>query len=436
MNHIVTKALKPIDNAPLVIFRMLFGLVFACESFGAIMTGWVRVNLVDVQMTFSHIYMDWLQPLPGYGMYYYFILMGLASLGVMLGYRYRLSIILLTLLWAGVYYMQKTSYNNHYYLMLVICFYMCLVPANKYASLDVRSGRVKGELAMPAYYSWIFIFQIAVVYFYATVAKFYPDWLDGTFVHLLYSGINVPDYFKEIFTKPAFYIAISYLGILYDGLIIPLLLWKRTRTLAVIASLVFHLFNSITLHIGVFPYFALTFALFFYDPDQIRKRFFKKKPKLEEGAYGFTWDRKKMGLLIGFMAVQLVLPIRHHFIEGDVLWTDEGHRLSWRMMLRSRGGYSHFYVEDKKGHRERYPIEEVLTSKQQARVSSPDMIWQMAQRIRKEYEKRGEKVAVYCESWVSINNREYMSFIDETVDLGAVKWNYFGHNTWVLPKPF
>ncbi|SFJ65760.1 HTTM domain-containing protein [Myroides guanonis] len=431
------KALTPIDNAPLVLFRIVFGFLFVCESFGAIATGWVKSNLVDVQMTFSHIYMDWLQPLPGLGMYFYFAFMGLVSIAVMLGYRYRWSMILLTLLWSGVYYMQKTSYNNHYYLMVVICIYMCFLPAHRYASLDVKQGRVKEVLAMPTYSSWILITQIALVYIYGTVAKFYPDWLDGTFVRLMYSSINAPEFFKEIFTEPWFYLTISYLGILYDGLIIPLLLCKRTRTWAVIASLVFHVFNSITLQIGVFPYFALSFALFFYDPEFIREKFLKKKPKMYPGDYSFSIPIWKAVFLSVFMLFQLLLPLRHYIIADDVIWTDEGHRLSWRMMLRSRSGYTYFNVVEKEsGKKSQYPLEDKLSSKQRARLTTADMIWQMAQIIKKEYADKGLDVAVYADSWVSINGREYSMFIDDSVDLASVSWSYFGHNEWILPKPF
>jgi len=433
-----TRITRPIDNSPLILFRIIFGFLFVCESFGAIFTGWVYDNLVSPQMTFSHIYMDWLQPLAGNGMYYYFLLMGVASIGVLLGYRYRISVILLTLLWAGCYYMQKTSYNNHYYLMVIISFFMCFLPANRYASLDVKYGLVKQKETMPWAYSLLFIIQIAIMYFYATVAKFYPDWLDGTFIRNLYGGLHrAPEMFKVLFAQPWFYLGISYLGIAFDGLVIPLLLWKRTRTFAVVASLFFHLFNSITLHIGVFPYFALSFALFFYPPDQIRRIFFRRKPKVEVNALskeelpkGFVY------FFTGFLIVQLALPLRHHLIEGDVLWTDEGHRLSWRMMLRQRGGTINYTVKDKAtGEKWTYPLEERLLPKQIVRLSSPDMIWQMAQTIKKEFLKQGKDVAVYADSWVSINQREYSRFVDPSVDLAQVKWNYFGHNQWILPSP-
>lgn len=438
------KALKLIDNSPLIIFRIFFGFLFACESFGAIITGWVRINLVDVKLTFSHIYMDFLQVLVGGPqMYVYFALMGCVSVAVMLGYRYRLSIVLLTLLWAGAYYIQKTSYNNHYYLLLVICFYMCFLPANRYASLDVKSGRVKAELAMPVYYSWIFILQVSILYIYGTIAKFYPDWLDGTFTQIMYQGANIPEVFKDFVTQKWFYIAIAYLGILFDGLIVPMLLWKRTRTLAIVASLIFHLFNSVTLQIGIFPYFALSFAVFFYPPDQMRRVFFKKKPAfvLSEDytrqVLQHSLSKGAVAVLSIFMIFQLLLPLRQHVVKGDILWTDEAHRLSWRMMLRSRGGYTNFIVKNKQtGERSFYPLETVLTTKQKARLNTPDMIWQMSQYIKKEYEAKGLEVSIFVDSWVSINGREYSQFVNPEVDFTTVKWDYFKHADWILEKPF
>ena len=50
--------------------------------------------------------------------------MGLCGLGVMLGYQYRLSIGLFTVLWTITYLMQKSAYNNHYYLLFILSFLM------------------------------------------------------------------------------------------------------------------------------------------------------------------------------------------------------------------------------------------------------------------------------------------------------------------------
>jgi len=104
------------DNAPLVIFRVFFGVLVSLECYGAILTGWVKSTLVDPKFTFTFIGFEWLQPLPGNGMYIYFFVMGTLGILMAIGYKYRFSSISFFLLWTAVYLMQKTSYNNHYYL--------------------------------------------------------------------------------------------------------------------------------------------------------------------------------------------------------------------------------------------------------------------------------------------------------------------------------
>ena len=218
-------------------------------------------------------------------------------------------------------------------------------------------------------------------------------------------------------------------------LIVPMLLWKKTRTAAFIASLVFHLFNAVTLQIGIFPFFALSFAVFFYPPERIRSIFFRKKPILN--VLNEPVDQNKSVLVyffIPYFILQILLPVRHWFIKGDVLWTEEGHRLSWRMMLRSRSGYSHLHVHDKKtGESLRYQTVVKLTEKQNRMVADkPDAIWQLAQRIKKTYAKKGIDVTVFTETFVSVNQKPMKQLIDPKTDLANAEWNYFFHNDWIL----
>lgn len=429
------KLLQPIDNAPLIIFRIFFGFLLAAETFGAILTGWVKKNFIDPQFTFSHIGMEWLQPLPGYGMYFYFATMGFLGIFVMLGWKYRLTLSAFTILWTITYLMQKTSYNNHYYMLILVCLIMIFLPAEKYASIDAKKKPEIKSLSMPKWCSMVMIFQIAIVYFFATVSKFYPDWLDGTFTKNLLVNKSPYSFIQEIFSQKWFYLFIAYSGIAFDLFIIPMLLWKKTRTFAFIASLIFHLFNAITLQIGIFPFFALSFAVFFYPPEKIRSIFFKKKPKLDLQETPIYENKSVlMYFFIPYFIIQILLPVRHWFIKGDVLWTEEGHRLSWRMMLRSRSGYNNFKIYDKKtGKRIFYSINSKLTPKQVAMVSEkPDAIWQMAQRIKQEYALQGKDVSVFTDCEVSINQKPYRKFIDPKVDLAATEWNYFFHNDWIL----
>lgn len=427
---------KAIDNSPLVVFRIFFGFLVACESFGAILTGWVKRILIDPEVTFSFIGFEWLKPLPGFGMYFYFIAMGVFGLAIMFGYRYRLAIISYTLLWAGVYFMQKTAYNNHYYLLLLISFLLIFLPANSYASLDVRQNRIKEENTMPYWISLLFIIQVAIVYVFASIAKFYPDWLDGTFTrNLLADSTNVIA-LKKLFLQKWFYLFIAYMGIVFDLLIVPLLLFKKTRMLALLASLTFHLFNAIFLEIGIFPFFALTFALFFYEPETIRSVFLRKKTSIEtENGHSNYYGKKIVYfLIIPYLIIQLLLPLRHHFIEGDVLWTEEGHRLSWRMMLRERSGFIHIRIKDlKTGKLSVYDYRKNLTDKQiQNLATKPDIIWQYCQYIKKEF--KGKEIAIFIDCKNSINRKEYKTLIDPKFDMAKAKWNYFRHNEWLLKR--
>lgn len=431
----IKKLFQPIDNAPLIIFRIFFGFLLAAETFGAILTGWVKENFIKPEFTFTHIGMEWLQPLPGIGMYIYFAIMGVLGVLVMIGYKYRFSLSAFTILWTITYWMQKTSYNNHYYMLILVCLIMIFLPANRFASIDVKQNSKIKSLSMPKWCSWVMILQVAIVYLFATVSKFYPDWLDGTFTKNLLAHKSPYPFVQEIFNQKWFYLFIAYSGIAFDMLIVPMLLWKRTRTLAFIASLVFHLFNAITLQIGIFPFFALSFAVFFYPPEKMRSIFFRKKPVLDlENEPVYQNKSVLLYFFLPYFILQIILPIRHWFIKGDVLWTEEGHRLSWRMMLRSRSGYTNLTVYDKNtGKSLRYQTIVKLTDKQYKMLNDkPDAIWQFSQIIKKKYAEQGIDVNIFAETFVSINQKSMKQLIDPKVDLANAKWDYFFHNDWVL----
>ena len=54
------KAFTKIDNAPLIIFRIFFGIVFFAESVGALLLKWVDNNFVDTTTNFTFIGFEWL----------------------------------------------------------------------------------------------------------------------------------------------------------------------------------------------------------------------------------------------------------------------------------------------------------------------------------------------------------------------------------------
>ena len=427
-----------IDNSALILFRIIFGLLLAIEAFGAIITGWVQKTLIEPDFTFNFIGFEFLQPLPGNGMIWYYTVLGILGIFVMVGFKYRWSVFLYAVLWAGVYLMQKSSYNNHYYLLMLLCFLMVLLPAHRYASVDVWKYPEKKRLSMPRWVWLLIVGQMWIVYTYAAIAKLYPDWFNGTFLEVLMAPRKNYWLVGDLLQEKWVHNTIAYFGFLFDLLIIPMLLWKRTRIFAFVAAIFFHLFNSFVFHIGIFPYLALAFTLFFFPSKKINHLFLWKKPHYSAKEVEIPPYRKPLLVFLSlWFVVQLLLPVRHWFIQDDVLWTEEGHRLSWRMMLRSKSGIIKFKVVDKKNPQDTIVIKtkEYLSAKQlRAMPSKPDLIWQFAQRLEKEYEEKDQEVEIYVDSKLSVNGRPYKLFIDPSVDLASVKWDQFKHAPWILPS--
>jgi hypothetical protein len=429
---------KYIDNTGLVLWRALFGFLITVEAYGAIATGWVRRTFIEPQFTFNFIGLDFLQPLPGDLMYWYFALMGVFGILVMLGYKYRFAMACYAIMWSCVYLMQKTSYNNHYYLMMLLCWLMVFLPANRWFSLDAKLSPSLKSPAMPRWVLLVVILQIWIVYTYASVAKWYPGWLDASVPALFMSGKRNYPIIGDFLQQTWVHWSISYVGILFDLLIVPFLLWKRTRLAAFIVSIFFHLFNSGVFLIGIFPYMSIGFALFFFSPETLQKRFLPKKQLYTKGEVKVpSYKPWLLGIFSIYFAIQIALPLRHWWFTDDVLWTEEGHRLSWRMMLRTKAARLTVYVEEKgTGVREPYDYESLLSAKQQRSVKSkPDMLWQLAQRIEAIEAEKGRDVAVYMDSSVKVNDGVYHPFIDPNVDLAAEEWQHFKHHEWILPSP-
>ena len=430
----ISKFFKAVDNSPLIIFRVIFGFLIACECWGAILTGWVQRVFVETCYNFHFLPFSFLKPLSGNGMYGYFFVMGLLGIAIMLGYRYVLSAVSFSLLWAGVYFMQKSAYNNHYYLLWLLSVLMVFVPAHKDLSIDVKQQKVMQKNSMPNWVLILIIGQLFLVYTYASVAKLYPDWLNTTVPARLMAGKANYPIIGELLQQTWAHYIITYVGIVFDLLVIPALLWKPTRKVAFVIAVFFHLYNSIVLQIGIFPYLALGFTVFFFPASSIRKWFYpkhKKRISIENKSF-----KKSSWIAVAvfmWLLVQLCLPLRHWFIDGDVLWTEEGHRLSWRMMLRSKSGHTTFKIKEAGKRKRKVRLKDYLTDKQiRSMTGKPDMIWQFAQYLKRINLRQGKEVEVYVDSWVSVNGGKSHRLIDPHENIANQPWTWWKHNCWIL----
>ena len=225
---------------------------------------------------------------------------------------------------------------------------------------------------------------------------------------------------------------IAWGGIIYDGTIVFLLLHPNTRKLGFVLSVFFNLANSWIFRIGIFPYLMIGLSALFFPPETIRKIFFRKKkpvyPIRKKLSLGWTY-------VIGFyFIIHLLLPLRQYQYEGNPSWTEEGHRLAWRMMLRIKGGYAKFYVVDKAtGVKEKVKLKEWVSKVQhRSLVGQPDMIWQFAQKLKQHYAEQGKDVEVYANVKARLNGGPTRRLIDRDVDLASVPWERFKHSERIL----
>ncbi len=436
--QIIQHQFQEVDNASLVLFRMIFGFLIFAESLGAILTGWVKRTLIEPEFTFSLIGFEWLQPLPGQGMHYYYAVMALCGIAIAIGFHYRLSLSAFTILWTLTYWMQKSHYNNHYYLLILLCLFMLIVPAHGYASLDAKRKNAVVGMTCPRWCLSIFKIQLWIVFTYAALNKLYPGWLQGDFIGLSFAGKKNYPLIGELLQLETLQTMVVYGGILFDLLVVYLLLWKKTRWLGFVLSIVFHLFNSAVFQIGIFPYLMIGMCVLFFEPETIRKRFFPKKPvvTVQRDMTQLTAQRKFIVLGFGiYFIIQILAPVRHYWFKGNAFWTEEGHRLSWRMMLRSKYGQSTFnayhpqtdsaWVVNKA---------DFLSPGQRGAVSSkPDMIWQFARYLKKHYQQQGmDSVQIRVDTSISLNGGERHVIIDPKTDLASVKWQPLRHSEWIL----
>ena len=106
-----------------------------------------------------------------------------------------------------------------------------------------------------------------------------------------------------------------------------------------------------------------------------------------------------------YVAVQLLMPLRHFAIAGNVAWTDEGQRFAWHMLLNNKRVNVVMEVTDPAtGEVENEPLDRHLSNYQIRKLRSPDQIVQLAHLIERYYRRQGfEDVEVRAITRVSLN---------------------------------
>ncbi len=426
INKITTYLNTQTSIVPLAIFRMAFGFLMTFSMLRFIYNGWIEAAYITPTFHFTYQYFDWVQPFSTGVMYAIVIGCAIAAFFMAIGLFYRAATVFFFLSFTYLELIEKTWYLNHYYLVSLLAFLLILVPANRKFSIDIlrKPGIRRAQVS-----NWtIFIFklQLSVVYFFGGVAKLSSDWLleaqpmkiwlkAKTDLPLL-GGLLDVDVMPYLF---------SWGGIFYD-LLIPFLLWSRkSRPIAYVLVLVFHLLTHVLFNIGLFPWMMIFCSLIFITEQEWRQLFklTRKGDTFKTSAVKKTLPNGILVMLSVFFLFQFSLPLRHFIKTDNVLWTENGFRFSWQVMVMEKTGHTIFTVKDAKNNKQwkEYPSNR-LTEIQETQMSfQPDMIWQYAQHLEAIFKEKGvENPEIYVDAKVALNGRRSQLFIEPSLDLTSL----------------
>ncbi|PUZ22576.1 HTTM domain-containing protein [Chitinophaga costaii] len=442
--HIKNKYVtQPVHIAPLAVLRMVFGAVMFISTARFMANGWVKDFFITPTFHFPFYGFEWVRPFPPTGMYVLYGVMLLAALCVAIGLFYRVAVATFFLCFCYAELIDKTYYLNHYYLVSIITFLLMLTPAHRYFSLDVLRKPALKVTQVPAWTIYIFQLQLCIVYFFAGLSKVNYDWLIAAMPLKIWLHAKEQTPYLGILLRQSWSPWVfSWAGALFDLSIAFLLMGRRTRKVGYAMVVIFHVLTALLFQIGMFPYIMMAVTIIFFPAS-----FHWQLIRLLSGGRGLPeqqvvlpWPPHKAkamyGLLVLYFSWQLFMPVRFLLYPGKLLWTEEGYRFSWRVMLMEKGGTTFFYIKNPATGRQFEINNARLLTPYQERMmeTQPDMMLQYAHLLHDTYAKKGiPDPQVSVASYVSLNGSGSRLYIDSTVNLATQRESWFGHKTWILP---
>jgi len=411
--------------------------------------GWIEELYIEPDFHFSYYGFEWIKPI-GEFTYLIFAVCFISSLFVMIGLKYKTSIILFFLSFTYIELMDKTTYLNHYYFISILSFLLIFIPANATFSLDNIINQKKFT-NIPRWSVDALKLLITIVYLYAGVAKINSDWLIEAMPLKIWlqSKYDLPLIGGNLLQMEWVHYAMSWGGMLYDLSIPFLLMLNKTRIMAFILVVFFHVFTLILFPIGMFPHIMIFSSMVFFSSKfhekilhQIRrvitkvgKKVKSKKIQMEtSNLYVLHKQNLTLFAVTSFFIVQILLPFRYHLYPGELFWHEQGYRFSWRVMLIEKIGYTNFKVKNPNdGTSFMVDSSQHLTPFQLKQMSfQPDFILEFAHYLGEKYSTENNKVEVYADSFVALNGRPSKRFIDPDINL-INEQESFKDKTWILP---
>lgn len=367
-----------------------------------------------------------------------FVTLVVSSALFTMGIWYRLAAIIQFLGMAYCFLIEKSMYNNHYYLFILLSFLMIFLKADTQLALKKQASNT-----IPYWQVLAIRLQLFILYFYGGIAKLNYDWLvnaqpvktwlpdmlGGYYDQLSVEALNVVAYF------------IAYSGLLIDLSVGFMLLSNKWKWSAFIVLILFHSSNMLMFNIGYFPVFGILSLAVFLNEKELTKIFPPNgMSNLEQSV---KYVRLVTYSFILWFALQALIPLRHWLLPGKVQWEMNGYLFSWFMKLNDSAPLLRFEVE-LPGSLDRFTFEMNQLSETPMQrnyiAAYPFVAVQFALDIedflKRENQVKGD-IKVFCDSYVSLNGREFQRKLDPTVDLTALELSkiskYLTYHDWIIP---
>lgn len=430
---------EPVDIASLAWFRIAFGAVLLWEVLRYFQHGWIESMFMAPRVHFTYYGFEWIRPWPGTGMFWHFLGLGVLACLILVGLWYRWATGLFAVGFAYVFLLDKAYYLNHFYLVLLLSGVMVVVPAHRAWSVDAARNPALQADYVPAWSLWLLRFQVGIPYVYGGLAKLNGDWLQGHPMQMWMSRMEEARSIVPWFGEHWLALVFSYGGLLLDLLVVPGLLWRRTRPLAFSLAVGFHLFNAAVFRIGIFPWLMICATTLFLAPDWPRRVLrLPAPPQPRRGSptgKPWGWRRGVAVVLAIHLILQVSIPFRHWLYPGNVDWTEEGNRFSWRMMLCDKTGVMRILMTElRSGHSTDVDLRQWLTPQQLERLGrDPEILREFATLLTADAAAKGlGDVEVRVYTLCSLNGRKPQLLVDPTMDLGRQP-RRLGSQSWIVP---
>ncbi|XP_006625583.2 vitamin K-dependent gamma-carboxylase [Lepisosteus oculatus] len=452
---------RPTDPASLGVFRFLFGLLMVVDIPQERGLSHLDFKYLDGAPVCRFPLFNFLKPLPLDWMYLLYVIMLFGALGIMLGCFYRLSCLMFISTYWYIFFLDKTTWNNHSYLYGLIGFQLTLMDANRYWSIDGLRNPKKRNADVPLWNYTVLRAQIFIVYFIAGIKKLDSDWVGGYSMGYL-SHHWLFDPFKLVLSEEMTSLIVVHGG----GLVLDLsagylLFFDATRPIAMFFVTYFHSMNSQLFSIGMFPYAMMATSPLFCYADWPR-RFFARFPSClrvllppitpppqpstscvypksssdSASAPAKPSRRHTLGTLFTLLYIteQLFMPYSHFITQGYNNLTNGLYGYSWDMMVHSR---SHQHVKityrDGKTGEIGYLNPGVFTQSRRWKDHG-DMLKQYATCLSQQLLNYNiSEPEIYFDIWVSINERFQQRIFDPRVDIVKADWSPFRPTPWLMP---